>query len=65
MKYDVLVKSLRRSYRSHATRWVRMVEANTLSEACRIAEARYPNLGVTPTTTSMAWLVWPQPKGGA
>jgi hypothetical protein len=59
--YDVLVTSLRRSYRSHATKWVRGISANTLSEACRIAEARHPNLGITPTITSMAWPVWPQP----
>lgn len=62
MIYDVLVKSLRRSYRSHAARWVRGIEASSLTEACRIAEARHPNLGITPTITSMAWPVWPQPK---
>lgn len=56
--YDVLVASLRRSYRSIATQWVRGVQATSLSEACRIAERRYPNLGITPTTTSMAWEVW-------
>ena len=63
MIYDVLVQSLHRSYRRNTTRWVRGVRASSLSEACRTAEARHPNLGLTPTTTSMAWPLWPQPKG--
>jgi hypothetical protein len=63
MVYDVLLTSLRRSYRSHALRWVRGIEAASLTQACRIAEARYPNLGITPTTTSMCWAQYPQPKG--
>lgn len=62
MIYDVLVQSLHRSQLRNTTRWVRGVKANSLSEACRIAEARHPQLGVTPTTTSMAWPLWPQPK---
>lgn len=61
--YDVQVQSLRRSYRAHETRWVRGIKAATLVEACRKAEQTHPNLGITPTATSMAWLVWPQPKG--
>ena len=59
--YDVLVASLHRSYRKSVTKWVRGVRAESLTQACRIAEARYPNLGLTPTTTSMAWPRWPQP----
>lgn len=65
MIYDVLVESLHPNYRRHITRWVRGIEANSLTEACRIAEARHPNLGLTPTITSMAWHVWPQPKGAS
>lgn len=63
MIYDVLVVSLAASYRSTNRRWVRSVKADSLTEASRIAEARYPNLGLTPTATSMAWPVWPQPSG--
>lgn len=62
MKYDIYVVSLHRTLNKHVGRWVRNVEANTLSEASRIAEARHPNLGVTPTITSMGWALWPQPK---
>lgn len=62
MIYDIRVVSLHRSGRRNTTRWVRSVKAGSLTEACRIAEARHPNLGVTPTITSMAWPVWPQPK---
>ena len=63
MKYDVLVQSLGRTdIQGIVTRWVRNISANSLSEACRIAEARHPNLGRTPTATSMAWPVYPQPK---
>jgi hypothetical protein len=60
--FDVLVTSLHRSYRRNTTRWVRGVKATDLVAACRQAEARHPALGLTPTTTSMAWPVWPQPK---
>jgi hypothetical protein len=63
MIYDVLVCSLRRSYRSHETKWVRGIKADSLTEAGNIACARYPRLGLTPTAVSMAWPVWPQPKG--
>jgi hypothetical protein len=59
--YDVLVQSLGRGNWGNNQRWVRGVEANSLTEACRIAESRHPRLGLTPTTTSMAWPVWPQP----
>lgn len=63
MKYDVLVQSLGRTDgQGIVTRWVRNISANSLSEACRIAEARHPNLGLTPTTASMAWPLYPQPK---
>lgn len=63
MIYDVLVQSLSRSYRSLATRWVRGIEAKSLTEACELAKQRHPNLGITPTEVSMAWPLWPQPKG--
>jgi hypothetical protein len=62
MRYDVLVVSLHRTLNRNTQRWVRGVKATSLSEACRIAEARYPDLGVTPTIASMAWPQWPQPK---
>lgn len=60
--YDVLVTSLHRSYRRNTTRWVRGIRAPSLGEACRMAQARHPNLGLTPTAVSMAWPVHPQPK---
>lgn len=60
--YDVLVTSLHPSYRRNTTRWVRGIRAATLGAACRIAESRRPNLGLTPTKTSMAWPVHPQPR---
>lgn len=62
MIYDVQVKSLARSYRSLNTKWVRGIKASSLTEAIRVAEARHPNLGLTPTSASLAWYVWPQPK---
>lgn len=65
MVYDVLVVSLSRSYRAHNKRWVRGIRADSLSEASRKAEQLHPTLGLTPTTTSMAWPVHPQPKSGA
>ena len=66
MIYDVLITSLAKSYRSRNQRWVRGIKASSLADASRQAEAKYPNLGLTPTATSMAWPVWPQPatKGG-
>lgn len=64
MIYDVLVKSLHRTLHKQNLRWVRNIEANSLTEACKIAEAKHPNLGCTPTETSMCWAQWPQPKGG-
>ena len=60
--YDVLVMSLHHRMHRNVTRWERGVRAASLTEACRIAEQRHPNLGITPTATSMAWYVWPQPK---
>lgn len=63
MVYDVLLVSLHPSYRKNTTRWVRGIEAPDIVTACRFAESRYPRLGLTPTETSMAWPVWPQPKG--
>jgi len=60
--YDVLVQSLHRKLNRHNTRWVRGILASSLTEACKKAEALHPNLGVTPTITSMAWAQWPQPK---
>lgn len=62
MIYDVLVQSLSRSYRSHNQRWCRGIEADSLTQACKIAEAKHPDLGITPTVTTMAWPVHPQPK---
>lgn len=62
MIYDVLVQSLHPTLNKHNKAWVRNIEAPSLSAACRVAEARHPNLGVTPTTTSMGWALWPQPR---
>lgn len=62
MIYDVLVHSLAPSYRKHNTRWVRGIQAASLSEASRIAVARHPQLGLTPTTMAAGWARWPQPK---
>lgn len=61
MIYDVCVQSLHSSYRRIATRWERGIKADSLGDACRIAVERNPALGLTPTTVSSAWPVWPQP----
>lgn len=57
-KYDILVQSLHPSYERHTTKWERGVEATGLVEACNIAVARNPSLGITPTTVSMCWEVY-------
>jgi hypothetical protein len=63
MVYDVLLQSLGRTARQGiVTRWVRGIRADSLGQACRIAVAKHPNLGLTPTSVSAAWPVWPQPK---
>ena len=58
--YDVLLVSLHKSCRRHTTRWVRNIRAESLMKACDFAVARHPNLGLTPTTVSMAWPKFPQ-----
>ena len=60
--YVVHVQSLHHSYRRNITKRVEL-RAPSLIEACRQAEQAHPNLGLTPTTTSACWLVWPQPRG--
>jgi hypothetical protein len=60
--YDVLLQSLARSYKRHVTLWVRGIEAASLTDACERAKNAHPDLGLTPTTVSAAWYVWPQPK---
>ena len=62
MVYDVLLISLNRRMDRHNHLWVRGIRARSLCEASQIAEGRHPNLGLTPTITSMAWPQWPQPK---
>jgi hypothetical protein len=57
MKYNILLQSLRANYRAHNTKWVRLVEADSIIEATAKAIAANPNLGITPTTVSMAWRV--------
>lgn len=58
--YDVLVQSLHHRLNKHSTQWVRGVRATCITEASAKALAMYPNLGVTPTTVSSIWAVWPQ-----
>lgn len=60
--YDILLKSLSRTYSKHNLKWVRGVKAKTLSEAADAAKRRFPNLGITPTEMSMGWEVWKQRK---
>ena len=55
-KYVVFVQSLHRRLNRNVTRR-EVVCAKTAVEACRIAVARNPTLGVTPTTVSMFWPV--------
>jgi len=62
MTYDVLVESLHPRLNRHNTTWVRGIQAESLTEACKRAAEAHPNLGCTPTTVSAAWPVWPQPK---
>ena len=57
-KYVVFVQSLHRSLDRNVTRREE-VRAKSATEACRIAVARNPTLGLTPTQVSMFWPVWP------
>lgn len=56
-KYVVFVQSLHRSLNRNMSRR-EVVHAKSAAEACRIAAARNPTLGVTPTTVSMFWPVY-------
>ena len=58
--YDVLLHSLHHKMNKINTKWVRGVTANGTTEASAKAVALHPNLGITPTTVSMIWPVWPQ-----
>jgi hypothetical protein len=53
--YDILLKSLRHTYRTVNLKWVRGIKATSLAEASAIAIQQNPNLGITPTTVSMGW----------
>ena len=53
--YDILLKSLRHTYRTVNLKWVRGIKATSLAEASAIAIKQNPNLGITPTTVSMGW----------
>lgn len=55
--YDILLVSLHRTLNKHNLQWVRGIQAQSLTEASRIAVAMHPKLGVTPTEVSMGWHV--------
>lgn len=62
--YDVLLIGLSKGKRCYQiTRWVRGIQANSLTEASNKALHLHPITGCTPSQVSMTWEVYPQPRG--
>lgn len=62
MLYDVLLVGLcNHKSPKRITRWVRNIQADSLTEASEKAIQMHPVLGCTPTQVSMAWSIYPQP----
>lgn len=62
MLYDVLLVGLcTHKTTKRITRWVRSIQANSLTEASDKAIQMHPVLGCIPSQVSMAWPIYPQP----
>lgn len=60
--YRVVVQALAPSMRKHNTKTMPKVWAADILEACLIATEKHKNLGITPTTVSSVWALYPQSK---